>query len=677
MGNSVSFNQRVFYSKDDFADFLRSKLENGELSEDDKDELVELYCQGAFELFGFQNNNEEFKSERLARISTFFNLENNIKLNIEDYLNIKEVTIPLLDGEIIKDNTSLSFSAISLKLESIPTGAENPINYVISFKYLVKKTANEIVTPILFFYEGEKITREYKTESVSLSCNRDGTIQFEIPLMDLIQNNSGTYILSCNESALCRVAVPKVKLPLGRDGVASLEQFKDFLSTLNGEPTKDLLFLYFFLRYHFLEYWINDEDIKNKIHNLLADWERKDHTITINDINSIFPLLGVENKLCFHIMDYIRIDMVDISFDDPNSVIRTVAYHNHYIKWKCNGKGRISISISPKENVTNWNIEFEIGFRVGNKSLSGKPIAFNLNELEGKVKHFLFHFKCDDFSEQHIGTYALSLTSEQENIKTNCSFSITGQVIEFNLSNNVQLKMVGIMADSGEDFFIAQTPITQKQLHAIVCGAKESKYGDLKYSLAESVNAHKGDNYPATHLTYGDCRMINSYLSYLLDAFFCVPNCKHLLLVLSNGISNNTIDLDAIMPLKYISEVGQNHVTDLGIFDMLNNIYLHTDDYVTHVFSEDERIVFGASYNEEIHEVSELKHAYRESFLNYKSVVGFSPIAYINIWKNDIKERFTGTINDNNDDIPYSNSSLLGDISSMEYFDPADYAEYP
>ena len=632
MENYIYFNNEYFLTKDHFTDKLREKLKlNGgkNLPEADNDELYDLYRQDVFSRFGLQKKDDIDKNGALADISQFFKLGEVIGLNIHKYLRINDINIPLCNSNKLSiDNGTLrnseisktngSFTVNSLKLPSILLENADSQNHSFYFEYNIHRTANQRITPTLFFKD-DTGTRKYETSSVvDLSTKHDDAIEFVIPLKDMLENGAGTYTLSYNNVELCNVRVPKVKLPLVeiRDdngtstylsikdnksllneagGIENLEQLKSFLTTLSAEePTTNLLNLYLLIRYRYLEYWINDAEIKGKLQKILDDWENEGHTMTFNDLNIIFKRFKIQNKLLFNVSKYLTFEIKQIK---SKGIIHIGAESNHYLKWGTKDYGTIGIIIQPKKEVIDWNLNYDFKFRVGENNLKGKNLSFNVSELGENGKYFKYEYDSSDFSDLHMGTYSLSLISKRETIKTGFSFTITGEVITLNLSKDVSMPMVGIRSDQ-VNFYISQTPITQQQLRTI---AKLDPTGLLKFSLRKSVTAHSENNYyPATHIEVSDCDCINKCLNeQFKDYKFMNPTCRELDFALTNGFGglSNAPQKNAY---EKIQEVKRKHVTALNVYDLLENVYLNTSDSKVPWRGEAKVAIFGVSYYDEI-----------------------------------------------------------------------------
>ena len=496
---------------------------------------------------------------------------------------------------------------------------------------ICKAIPQQLVPSLEFFSEGKLINSYSAVDNRQIDLNHKGTmsISFGIPSRDIFGQGTGYYIIKFGNSEFAKVEFPRCGLSIG-NGIYSLSELRDFCNTLDGTPSTDLLEFYKLIKSSALQYWLQDNnaegECKKQIINSLSKI-LKDRRLNVNDINYVLEIVS-KRTISFSLYDYISIEIVNAKLFDSESIIRTVADHNHFIKWKSNSRGKIEIHIEPEEDfvdvadVLDWNLEFKIGLCVGDKHLQGKPISFNLSDLKDKGKHFDFYFECEDFSGQHMGTYPLSIVSGKERIKTDYSFSITGEIIDLKLPGGIPFPMVGIMYGEG-NFYIAQTPITQEQFQVIAKNA-DSIYGDIKTALLKSVNAHEGKNYPATHLTYHDCLDIVDYLEDVFNHSFYIPNYKHLYAALCNGFSDESIKFNA-KKYEHLLEVRNNHRTKLEVFDLLNNIYLHTTDTIFHPFRPDERICFGSTYFE-IND--DPKRKFCEEGRDDYSLFGFCPIAF-------------------------------------------------
>lgn len=629
----VYFNQRYYFDKEELGRYiieniLSSKEDSPEITSR-KEELFDLYRSGRFERFCGLKPTETELIPALQAIKECFGLSTNFTINFGSYCSITGIDINLsnnLDESIeIRQLSQDSFnvSPYSLSLDTIQNGIAT-----FRFHYDVHKIVTQTLDLSLRYFLNEQFLHKYTStagELIDLSQKGGNSISFEIPMKDIISQNEGYYFLMHGAFVIASVRFPRCGLPVS-GGIYSFPKLQEFCRKLDGSPTNDLLSFYKIINSGILDAWLQDNqeegECKKKISECVGRIRTKGQ-FKINDINSILQVVS-QRAVSFPLLDYINIVQVDTRIDDPDSLIRTDASHNHFIKWKSNSGGKISIYIRPKENVLNWNLDFNLVFFVGGKRLNGGPISFNLSNFEDGEYCFEFYFKCDDFSKQHMGTYQLSIMSGRECIKTDCSFSITGEIIDLKLPGNVSFPMVGIMYDKG-NFYIAQTPITQEQLCVIVNEDKNPIYGDIKSALLKSVDTLKGKNYPATHLTFYDCFEIMIYLRDLFHKTFYIPSYQKLLTALCNGFCDESVNFDTTKKHKQILEVRKNHSTKLGVFDLLNNIYLYTSDTISHVFKSDGRVVFGSTYFQ-IDNIT--KRELCEEDIDDYSYFGFCPIAF-------------------------------------------------
>lgn len=666
---AIFFDKHYFYDRQEFGKYIQQNVLDLAANQ------FELCCKREEELF-YSCNSGDFKNfcglpsgegefiPTLKAIKECLVLSSNFPFYLNNYCSCENIFI--LDGtqriEVFHGQTR-GYYVAPFYLNSVRES-----NATISFilNYDIRNAIPQKLAPSLEFYSEDKLVHSYlmsDNSHIDLSQKGKKSISFRIPTIDIFTQGAGYYVIKFGISEFAKVEFPRCGLPIN-GGIYSFSELREFCDNLNGSPTYELLSFYNILKRGELATWLQDNEEEGKYKEEIDESYRKikaEHPFRINDINSVLEIVS-KRTISFSLYDYISIEIVNAKLFDSESIIRAVADHNHFIKWKSNSRGKIEIHIEPEEDfvdvadVLDWNLEFKIGFCVGDKHLQGKPISFNLSDLKDKGKHFDFYFECEDFSGQHMGTYPLSIVSGKERIKTDYSFSITGEIIDLKLPGGIPFPMVGIMYGEG-NFYIAQTPITQEQFQVIAKNA-DSIYGDIKTALLKSVNTHEGKNYPATHLTYHDCLDIVDYLEDVFNHSFYIPNYKLLYVALCNGFRDESIKNNKLKKHEHILEVRNNHRTKLEVFDLLNNIYLHTTDTISHLFRPDERICFGSTY----FEISDdPKRKFCEEGRDDYSLFGFCPIAF-----NLVQPEEDSDTNEKDDSHTIDSGSSSTDSSGMD-----------
>ncbi|MBQ0088934.1 MAG: hypothetical protein KBT27_06350, partial [Prevotellaceae bacterium] len=246
-------------------------------------------------------------------------------------------------------------------------------NATIDFIYDIRNAIPQKLVPSLEFYSEDKLVHSYlMTDNSQIDLSQKGkkSISFRIPAIDIFTQGAGYYVIKFGTFEFAKVEFPRCGLPIS-GGIYSFSELSEFCDNLNGSPTYELLSFYNILKCGELAVWLQDNEEEGKYKKEIYEsyWKIKaEHPFRINDINSVLNIVS-QRTISFSLLDYISIEFVGTELLDSDSIIRTVAEHNHFIKWKSNSRGEITMHIRPKENVLNWNLEFKVGFCVGDKHL--------------------------------------------------------------------------------------------------------------------------------------------------------------------------------------------------------------------------------------------------------------------------------------------------------------------
>lgn len=656
MTNPLRFKGEYFFTKEKLTEKLKEDLEDngGEnLPEADNVELYELYCQNLFERFGLSYDENKDRNEVLADISVLFEIGKVLRLNVSEYIGIERIEIPLLSGEIKRTSIStFSFISPALKKDFVNICDIESLKCPFSFEYKTLKTANQIVNPTLSFIENNKEVTVYKSsKEINLSNRQEEVINFNIPIKDIIINSSGVFLLSCSGSELCKVVIPKIKLPLGRDGIQTYEDFIEFINSLSGKPSDDLINFYELTKNRILELWLNDKGIVVK--ELLDNWKTEGYDMALNDLNHVLRLLGFNKELKFQMRDFFLIEDTEVNSDGYYSKTRI----DCSFIWNSYTKVDIIFKINP---LFILNINFNLEIIIGGIPLKER-LMFNLREIVATGSPIICSFNSSAFCKRSMGKYQIQISNGKNDIvwETQYSIIITGERIKL----KDDIVMIGIFNDRLHGpFYIAETPLSQRQLIRLIGGNNEE---ELMSALKKS-RSEIGDNekLPVTFLSYSCCQRIISILNEANQSFiFSIPVWYDLETALFDNIDENDKKKEMVKVKNELQCVGSNP-TKLGVCDLFGNVFLQTSgDFGVW---GNKKILFGRTHYDVKNKYIKYTEEYRESeFFKYESITGFCPIMI----KKDDDDDDCRTID--------SGSSSIDSSWMEDYVKPIDFATFP
>lgn len=569
------------------------------------------------------NDNDEF-IPRLEAIAKCLGLSSKFPFYLNYYSSFVKLSI---DGLNVNRAPDDGLSVEPFGFSQLP-GSDATITF--SLSYNVVRAIPQKLVPSLEFYSKNKLVYSYSTvenSTVDLSQIGKKSISFKVPARDIFVQGVGYYLIKFDTYEFAKVVFPRCKLGIADRNISSFSELSDFCENLDGSPSKKLISFYELLKCGAITQWLQDNkeerEYKEKISKCIEEI-RKDHSrFKINDINPILEIIS-NRTITFPMSEYVT---VDISEMKSQNIIGRLG-NNYFIPWNSTTSGKLTAIIQPKKNCIGLDLDLDIDFtfKFQVDSIDLTEIRLNLRDIAQR-KEFVYDsdFQICVPSSQTMGMANIYVVDSQGFKKeTNTYIVVTGEKIQIPLSKDSAITMIGVYSLDSLPFYIAQTPLTLRQVVLLINIAKKNNIDcwSLEESIKLAVKNHNGRvdiDLPCSCMRGVAAREINEILGVLAtDYSFSEPTVRDLEIALCDGVEKkeplrSTEKYDTLRPVSK-----PIHSTKLGVLDLLGNILSRTKSPASFLGP---LLAFGTTYKDP------QNTNYKSSISNVdESLIGYRPM---------------------------------------------------
>ena len=672
---TIFFDKQYFSDKQEFGKYIQQNILDLAANQS------ELCCKREEELF-YSCNLEDFKYfcdltiiegefiSTLEAIKECLGLSSRFPFYLNNYCSYNNIFI--LDGnqriEVFHDSTRGDY------VNPFYLNTERDCNATIDFilGYNIYKAIPQKLVPSLEFYSEGKLVNSYSAvdnRQIDLSQKGRKSVSFRIPARDIFTQGAGYYVMRFGTSEFAKVAFPRCGLPIN-GGIYSFSELRDFCNNLNGSPSYDLLSFYNILKRGELAVWLqdNDEEGKYKREIYEAFWKiQAKHPFRIDDLNAILKIIS-NRIITFPMKEYFSIAISKIISTDIIGKQRVNDKLYYFVPWNSTINGELKVVITPTEICKNLDIDFNLDIKAQSTTLVNN-FNINLRDIDTREEKVL-DFKITVSNEQNMGESNIYIQDKQGYTQeTTVYIVVTGEKLLIPLSNDSSITMIGVYSLKQEPFYIAQTPLTQKQVCALIeliehkrirseINSNAYKLDNL-YDAYKKALEHDGENeqFPVSTLwRYAQHSEILAILNSLYPQYeFLTPKIEHLELAARDGCGN-----EILINHKYsdhLLPVSNGHSTKLCINDIFENVLSITEDTYKGRFFGD-NLAYGTSFHET---EAPIGIFYRRIKYSETYDIGYRPI---------MKKR--NTEDDSKETVQTSNDSCDGDYDYLNYLNTYD-----